>query len=726
MGAGQMAYDFVGTVPLHKGQVPLDDLLRTVTKKDLDWNEAETRFRFIDLFLTKCLGWPRPLIHVETREDGTYTDYELREPRSTIWEAKRVGKYFDLPANPARKLVCSLKSIMQSSVEAEAAIQQAQGYCSSRGVQFAVICNGHQLVAFLATRWDGTSPFDGGCLAIDGYLQLKSEFPRIWQNLSPEGVGEKRLYRLLTRGSLVGIPRKLSSNVLNYHRYRYKSDTQSNLRTLAELLIEDIPNTPELEEQFYRECYCESGALSQYALVSKSILNARYAALFPAHEASPPVEPLKPSKDHLAIEPGTISEALSRRPFVLIGDVGVGKTSFLKHLIYRVAREEFGKSVYVYIDLGSQAALEEHLEEFVRKEFARQLFDRYGLDIEERNFVRGVYHAEIQRFRTSIYGDLYDADRERYQEKLREFLAEKLEELGHHLTAAIRHIVAGQSRQVILIIDNADQRSLIIQQDAFIIAQSFASETSATVFIAVRPQTYHRSRRSGSMSAYPQKVFTISPPRVDRVVEKRLTFALKVAEGELPLGGMHQFDLHVPTLSLFIQALLQSLQRNERLVELLSNITGGNIRAVIELVRNFIGSPNVESDKIIRIMQETGDYTVPVHEFGKSAILGEFSHFHEDSSLALNVFDVRFPDQREHFLIPLILGYLNHDEDHRDKEGFVRSDAITEHLQTQAFTSECPSSKHLGLLSLFYNGGSGSSWIDVKPLVVDGSSGGVG
>ena len=38
----------------------------------------------------------------------------------------------------------------------------------------------------------------------------------------------------------------------------------------------------------------------------------------------------------------------------------------------------------------------------------------------------------------------------------------------------------------------------------------------------------------------------------------------------------------------------------------------------------------------------------------------------------------------------------------------------------------CPSSKHLGLLSLFHKGGSGSSWIDVKPLVVDGSSGGVG
>jgi len=38
----------------------------------------------------------------------------------------------------------------------------------------------------------------------------------------------------------------------------------------------------------------------------------------------------------------------------------------------------------------------------------------------------------------------------------------------------------------------------------------------------------------------------------------------------------------------------------------------------------------------------------------------------------------------------------------------------------------CPSSKHLGLLSLLFNGGSGSSWFDVKPLGVDGSSGGFG
>ena len=41
-------------------------------------------------------------------------------------------------------------------------------------------------------------------------------------------------------------------------------------------------------------------------------------------------------------------------------------------------------------------------------------------------------------------------------------------------------------------------------------------------------------------------------------------------------------------------------------------------------------------------------------------------------------------------------------------------------------TIDCPSSKQMGLLSVFHKGGSGSSLFDVKPIGVDGSSGGFG
>ncbi len=54
---------------------------------------------------------------------------------------------------------------------------------------------------------------------------------------------------------------------------------------------------------------------------------------------------------------------------------------------------------------------------------------------------------------------------------------------------------------------------------------------------------------------------------------------------------------------------------------------------------------------------------------------------------------------------------------------------LEKHLPDVPYTlphAPCPSSKHSGRLSLLRNGGSVSSWIDVKPLCVDGSSGGSG
>ena len=47
-------------------------------------------------------------------------------------------------------------------------------------------------------------------------------------------------------------------------------------------------------------------------------------------------------------------------------------------------------------------------------------------------------------------------------------------------------------------------------------------------------------------------------------------------------------------------------------------------------------------------------------------------------------------------------------------------------VKSQLACDFCPSSKQMGLLSVFHKGGSGSSLFDVKPLGVDGSSGGFG
>lgn len=677
----------LGTTTIAEGRQAVTCLVEEIKASDLDWNEAETRFQIIDRVIVDCLGWPRDLLRLENSHEGrSYADYELGDPRCVIWEAKRKSLTFNLPANPQRNIVRGLRSVMALDSEASDAIRQVQGYCSERGVELAVATNGYQLIAFLATRNDGIAPLDGRCLVIDGYEQLANEFPKIWQMLSPAGVAERRLNRFLNVGEDRALPPKMSSLLANYPKYRYPSELQNTLRSLGELLLIDVVDQGDTEREFFRQCYCESGSLSQHALVSKRMLASRYASLFDSDTELPYIQPVQSGPGRSAFTPELTVAAISHRPIVLIGDVGVGKTSFLKHLMYVSAFEEFQKAMYIYMDFGSQGALSEDLTNFVLTEIEGQLLSLYNVDVHESGFIRGVYHSDLSRFDRGIYGDLREIDPIAYQQKQIGFLDEQTKHRDSHLKRSISHISQGRRKQIIFVLDNVDQRDHEVQERAFIIAQNLAKEWDSAVFIAIRPRTFYQSKQAGSLTAYPHRVFTISPPRVDRVIERRLKFALNMAEGRTQIEQLHDITVHLVNISTFLKALIYSLSRNEELVEFLSNITAGNIRSVVEFVTKFIGNANVDALKIIDIMADTGRYVIPVHEFWKAALLGEYAYYHAQSSLALNLFDIRNANQKEHFLIPMILGYLDFEGDHRSKEGFVSTTSIVSEMQEWAFT----------------------------------------
>lgn len=649
-------------------------------------NEAETRFHYIDVLLTDCLGWERADIPVEKYLSGERSDYELGSPTALILEAKRDAVYFEIPVRKGRDLLVPIRQLMGLSDEAKAAVEQVQGYCSRRGVRYAAICNGPQLIVFVATRTDGKPPLEGRALVIDGFKQLQSEFSLIFNLISPLGAASNKLLAYLDANGITGIPDKISTRLANHPSFRYQSASRNSLRMVAELLLEDIARTEELEERFYRECYCESGPLAQDALVSKNLLKTRYAALFHPSEEAPAVVPVK-SKGK-AVTSDILAESLSRRPIILLGDVGVGKTSFIKNLMLVEAEEEFKRSIYVYLDLGVNAFLDSGLEEYVRGEVENQLYKKYQIDMNSNDFIQVAYKEDIKRFREGIWGRMIDTNPGMYEEKLLDFLSGKISNNEDHLRVSIKRIQKTTNKQVIIIFDNVDQRELEIQQKAFIVAQGVAQHWGAIVFLSVRPNTFHQSKRTGALSAYPNKVFYIMPPRPEIVLEKRLVFALNIAEGRLPMESISSVSLNLESIAIFLKALLYSLKKNPAVAEFLSNITGGNVRSMIDFVTKFTGSPNVDSDKIIEIYRETNSYVIPVHEFSKAALLGDYSHYDSHSSLAMNIFDIRFPDAREHFLCPLILSFLNYDGVHRNLEGFVTAKRLKQEMQSNGFGVE--------------------------------------
>lgn len=649
-------------------------------------NEAETRFRYIDVLLTSCLGWERANIPVEKYLSGERSDYELGKPAALILEAKKDAVHFEIPVRKKKELLVPISQLVGLGDAAKAAIEQVQGYCARRGVRYAAICNGPQLIVFVATRTDGKVPLDGRALVIDGFQQLLDEFALVFNLISPLAAASNKLLTYLDANGIAGIPGKISTRLTNHPSFRYQSASQNSLRMVAELLLEDIARTEDLEKQFYKECYCESGPLAQDALVSKNLLKTRYAALFHPSEEAPAVVPVKARGKAVSSE--ILAESLSRRPIILLGDVGVGKTSFIKNLMLVEAEEEFKNSIYLYLDLGVNVFLGANLEEYVRGEVEKQLYDKYAIDINSNEFIRAAYRDEIKRFSGGLYGDLAQTNPAQYEEKLRETLAKKVEAGEGHLKISISQIQKTSSKQVIIVFDNIDQRELEIQQRAFIVSQGVAQHWGAIVFLSVRPNTFHQSKRTGALSAYPNKIFYIMPPRPELVLEKRLIFALKIAEGRLPLESISSVSLNLENIAIFLKALLQSLKRNPAVAEFLSNITGGNVRSMIDFVTKFTGSPNVDSDKIIEIFDKTGGYTIPVHEFSKAALLGDYSNYDPHSSIAMNIFDVRFPDVREHFLCSLIVGYLNYDGKHRNLEGFVTAKQIKSEMQMHGFGIE--------------------------------------
>lgn len=674
------------TTSLTDGLQSFRSLKASLEATAVNWNEADTRFQIIDRILTECLGWPKDQtsFRLEQYEDGEYRDYLLGQPGAAIWEAKRSGISFDFPADISDRTTQSLADIFATSREAEKAVRQVQQYCNVSGVEIGVVTNGYQLVAFIAVRI-GASWLKGQALIFKDMDHLEQNFAQFWQCLSPDGIAERRLVSLLTRGTTRTVPQKLSAKLFRFPSVRYKSELQTNLRALSELLLEDVVSTEAMRAHFLRECYCETGALSRDALLSQEIIQARYAALFPPSDAAPRLEPAGGTADEGLLSRQIATEALARRPIVLLGDVGVGKTSFLEDLMYVRAAREFQNALSIYIDLGSKAALALDIREFVLGDIERQLQSKFSIDVHEHNFVRGVYDLEIKRFRSSFKAKVYQSNKTKLDEQLMARLEELVNDRAEHLRRSIKHVALARKHQVIIVLDNADQRKLEVQQEAFIIAQDFARNWEALVFIAVRPQTFFQSKRTGALSAYPHKVFTILPPRPELVIEKRLVFALRLAEGRISTDMLKGVRLSIGNMAEFLRALIYSLDRNRDLKEILANITGGNIRALVEFITSFIGSPNVEAEKIVNIQRSTGRYLIPLHEFSKAAILGEYSHFVAPTSLAMNVFDVSSPDAKEHFLALIVLAYLLSDVSTKDKDGFVRSDRVISEMQTHGY-----------------------------------------
>ena len=655
------------------------------------WNEAQNRFQFVDRLLTECLGWQRPDISVEQPDGaGGRSDYQLgHNPIKAVLEAKREAIYFDLPPKGQRSIVRKLAPILSASKDFKEAVSQVITYCALHGAAIAIICNGPQLALFQAIV-PGYSPLEGDCYFFDGFNELITEFPLLWKLLSPEGITENQASRALASLRNPRLPPKAALSIAEPLKHRYRSTFQEELRQLSTFLLEEIEDNPALRTDFYRECYIPIEANNRHLLLSKNIIASRYKRVAGNGVVPSALDQVARARNgQLELQDPAIASASGSRPIVVVGDVGVGKTSFFQNLYENLSNDEKGNTYFIYLDLGAEATLTQDIKEYVLDHVPARLKNEYGLDINSADYARSVYYRELLDFDKGVKGQLKNIDPSAYEIAKIEFLSNRLEQRDRHLQAALGHLAHGRGKQIILVLDNADQRDFNIQQQTFLIAQEFAATRNMLVFVSLRPSTFYLSKTAGSLAAYQNKILTISPPPADEVISKRILFALRVAQGEVAPAALPDITLKLGSVVSILKATARSINSNDSIKQFLSNISGGNTRAIVELITGFFGSPNVDSRKIVTLEEKTHAYRIPLHEFTKHALLGDYAYFNAQSSLlASNVFDISFADPREHFLQSLIVAFLSSNMGAADNDGFVSGSALIGGMARQGFVED--------------------------------------
>lgn len=671
------------------GQAALAALVTWAKENDqqLARNEAQTRKDIIDRLLSECLGWPSHEIKVETHSNGEYSDYELGRPAARLLvEAKREGTYFELPAGWNSRTVL-LKTVIGGDAAIQDAVEQALGYALNRGIPFAAVSNGWQIVAFLASRTDGVRPLDGRALVFSSLSELQSDFRVAWDNLSRPAIEESNLTRTLRQsGERVRAPR-LAAQVPGYPVPVSRTQQQQTMQVLGGLFVEDVAALDENERRFLISCYAASGALSQFAAVSRTILQTRYSLLYD-DEADFSVSP---ASSHVGLDPDLIGDmaaaSLSRRPVILIGDVGVGKSTFIRNLIHVAAREELEHAIVFYLDLGKQPSLSSRLPEYVANEIERQLQEKYEINVISDSFVRGVYHFKLEQFRQSIYGALRESDPEAFIRHELEFLDRLLADKDQHLKSCLDHIARARKKQIVVFLDNIDQRTAEFQDELFVIGQTMAESWPVTVFLSLRPETFYRSKRKGSLSAYQPRAFSIAPPRVEIVLDKRLSYALErlQSDGLTTRSGV-TISVDLTTLVQYLRAIRRSLGRGPDLMTFLENASNGNVREALGYLESYIGSAHIDLERVLRLIDQDPRYLVPVFDVVRSAMLGDYEFYDPSRSPISNVFDLQSSSRVDHFLQILLLSLLRERAEAGVRDGFVETSEVYRFAQDLGFS----------------------------------------
>ncbi|OFW15475.1 MAG: hypothetical protein A3H29_00535, partial [Acidobacteria bacterium RIFCSPLOWO2_02_FULL_67_21] len=336
-----------------------------------------------------------------------------------------------------------------------------------------------------------------------------------------------------------------------------------------------------------------------------------------------------------------------RGAYILTGGVGSGKTTFLRRFAEIVEKEFIERyAAWIHIDflpIGNvdPQLLDRELRAYTYAKIRAALTAQFGDQIaSDGESVRKLFEREIDKARLTLLHNVSENSAE--WNAVVNQLVDRLFRDDEQFSLAAVEYLKSRSFRIAIVLDNTDQLGEAFQEKMFLLAQKLSADYSALCVVTLREEKFFAAYRRGIFDAFGDRRFHIGSPDLKNVLRRRLEYGRKKFT-ELEKKKEQQTDLaeaDFKRIDALLRALINSATaRNANIVRMLATVSNGDMRHALDMFREFLSSGNTDIEKIIRIVERgEGEYSVPFHEFAKSAILGSRRFYRSSLSHIVNVF----------------------------------------------------------------------------------------
>jgi predicted type IV restriction endonuclease len=625
-----------------------DEVLAFVEDRDLaSLNEAQTRYDVIDRMLRDILSWKHGHVDVEEHLSGAhagYIDYLLRLGDYTIVvEAKRFGAAFP---NPSARTRLKLSGSLLGTGEISEAINQAERYAGEKGADIVIVTNGTCWCFYsMAHR----SPEDYATLLFP--FKEPSHAEHLFNCLSQTAVES---------GSILRITNQMSRTEDRLLSAVKDSDGRIDRNNIADHI------TPALNNAMYADSLINNVEALDKCFVTTHA-RSKFDALLGMHLSDPKPISVSPARriktgmphGHLEKVVETCTPGFAPPVTLIIGPVGAGKSTYLRHFELLAGREILSKvkAHWIYIDF-EEMGKHGDPRSFIYSKLRDYLLAEHPSNPTDYNsLVKPAYEKEIGGLARGPLAPIYN-NKDEFNRRIVDYIQSDFQAVEPYVDKVLRFLC--KTRVCIIVLDNVDlYEDDQLETSVFSEGLALSKRVLCHVIVSLRDRTYVRHRTDSSFDAYETRKLWLDPPSFRTVLSSRLTFSKKILEGrsaqvQLP-NGMH---LAVPDLSVFFDIVQRSILQGQA-GEFIESISDLNIRRGLTLITNFLTSGHIQADRAIsKYIKGYKTYSFPFHEIFKGTMLAQWRHYKEDRSDCINIFDSRLGVHKLRLLRLHILAHL--------------------------------------------------------------------